>query len=51
MSEAYIYEAIRTPRGRGKAGGSLYSVKPVTLVADLIRELLARHPGLDPGRI
>ena len=52
MSEqAYVYEAIRTPRGRGKQGGSLYSVKPVTLVADLLRELLARHPSLDPGRI
>ncbi len=52
MSEqAYVYDAIRTPRGRGKQGGSLYSVKPVTLVADLLRELLARHPGLDPGRI
>ena len=49
--EAYVYEAIRTPRGRGKPGGSLYSVKPITLVADLLRELLARHPGLDPGRI
>jgi acetyl-CoA C-acetyltransferase len=49
--EAYVYDAIRTPRGRGKPGGSLYSVKPITLVADLLRELLARHPGLDPGRI
>jgi acetyl-CoA C-acetyltransferase len=49
--QAYVYDAIRTPRGRGKQGGSLYSVKPVTLVADLLRELLARHPGLDPGRI
>jgi acetyl-CoA C-acetyltransferase len=49
--EAFVYDAIRTPRGRGKASGSLYSVKPVTLVADLIRELLARHPGLDPDRI
>jgi acetyl-CoA C-acetyltransferase len=49
--QAYVYDAIRTPRGRGKPGGSLYSTKPVTLVADLLRELLARHPGLDPGRI
>ena len=49
--EAFIYDAIRTPRGRGKPGGSLYSVKPVTLVADLLRELLGRNPGLDPGRI
>jgi acetyl-CoA acetyltransferase len=46
----YIYEAIRTPRGRGKRG-ALYSVKPHDLVVGLVDELLRRHPGLDPGRI
>jgi acetyl-CoA C-acetyltransferase len=51
MSEAYIYEAIRTPRGRGKANGSLHGVKPVTLVTGLIDELRTRHPGLDTNRI
>ncbi len=51
MTEAYIYDAIRTPRGRGRASGALYGVKPVTLVADLLRELLRRNPGLDPARI
>ncbi|MCQ0025378.1 acetyl-CoA C-acetyltransferase [Streptomyces somaliensis DSM 40738] len=50
-TEAYVYEAIRTPRGRGKAGGSLYGTKPVDLVVGLIRELLARHPGLDPAAV
>jgi acetyl-CoA C-acetyltransferase len=50
-SHAYIYEAIRTPRGRGKANGSLHGVKPVTLVVGLLDELRARHPGLDPNRI
>ena len=50
-SEAYIYEAIRTPRGRGKANGSLHGVKPVSLVVGLLDELQARHPGLDPNRI
>ena len=48
--EAYIYEAIRTPRGRGKRG-SLYATKPVDLVAGLIAELRLRLPGLDPGYI
>jgi acetyl-CoA C-acetyltransferase len=48
--EAYIYEAIRTPRGRGKRG-SLYATKPVDLVAGLIAELRLRLPGLDPDRI
>ncbi|MER6936254.1 acetyl-CoA C-acetyltransferase [Nocardioides sp. NPDC127514] len=51
MTDAYIYEAIRTPRGRGKQNGSLYSVKPVDLVVGLIDELRARHPGLDPAAI
>jgi acetyl-CoA C-acetyltransferase len=50
-SEAFIYEAIRTPRGKGKANGSLHRVKPVTLVAGLLNELTARHPDLDPATI
>ncbi|MFM9134220.1 MAG: acetyl-CoA C-acetyltransferase [bacterium] len=51
MTEAFMYEAIRTPRGRGKANGSLHSVKPVSLVTGLIDEMQARHPGLDPNQI
>ena len=51
MSEAYIYEAIRTPRGRGKANGSLHGVKPVTLVGGLVDELRTRHSGLDTTAI
>ena len=51
MTEAFIYEAIRTPRGRGKSTGSLHGVKPVSLVTGLIDEMQARHPGLDPNQI
>ena len=51
MTEAFIYEAIRTPRGRGKANGSLHGVKPVTLVTGLIDELRTRHPGMDTNAI
>ncbi|MFP4149077.1 MAG: acetyl-CoA C-acetyltransferase [Nitriliruptoraceae bacterium] len=51
MAEAYVYDAIRTPRGRGKASGSLHEVKPVTLVTGLLNELQARHPELDPDGI
>jgi acetyl-CoA C-acetyltransferase len=51
MGEAYIYEAIRTPRGRGKANGSLHGVKPISLVTGLIDELTRRHPGLDPTAV
>ena len=43
MSEAMIFEALRTPRGKGKRDGSLYEVKPVTLIAGLLRELQKRH--------
>ncbi|MFB6772660.1 acetyl-CoA C-acetyltransferase [Streptomyces sp. NPDC056337] len=50
MTEAFIYDAIRTPRGRGKRG-SLHHVKPVSLVTGLIDELRRRHPGLDPDRL
>ena len=55
--EAFIFDAIRTPRGRGKPGkdgkpgGSLYEVKPVSLVAGLLDELRRRYPDLDPAAI
>lgn len=51
MTEAFIYEAIRTPRGRGKANGSLHGVKPVSLVTGLIDEMRTRHPDLDTNQI
>jgi acetyl-CoA C-acetyltransferase len=47
MSEAFIYDALRTPRGRGKNTGSLYSTKPVSLAAGLLRAALERNPSLD----
>ncbi|WP_329544554.1 acetyl-CoA C-acetyltransferase [Streptomyces sp. NBC_01356] len=50
-TEAFVYEAIRTPRGRGKQTGSLHGTKPVSLVVGLIDEIRARHPGLDPQLI
>ncbi|GAA1185047.1 acetyl-CoA C-acetyltransferase [Pseudonocardia alaniniphila] len=51
IPEAYIYDAVRTPRGRGKASGSLYEVKPISLVVGLIHELRNRFPDLDPSTI
>ena len=41
--KAFIYDAVRTPRGRGRLDGSLADVKPLHLVAGLLRELSARH--------
>ncbi|MGC8530750.1 MAG: acetyl-CoA C-acetyltransferase [Acidiphilium sp.] len=42
MNDALIFEAVRTPRGKGKADGSLHEVKPVTLLADLLNGLQQR---------
>src|SRR3954451_24494675 len=51
MTEAFVYDAIRTPRGRGKNTGSLHGTKPVSLVVGLLEELRRRNPGLDPSRV
>ena len=48
--EAFIYEAIRTPRGKGK-NGALTEVKPLNLVTGLIDELRSRHPNLDENMV
>ncbi|MFD7087585.1 acetyl-CoA C-acetyltransferase [Streptomyces sp. NPDC059896] len=50
-TEAFVYDAIRTPRGRGKANGALHGTKPIDLVVGLIHELRRRLPGLDPAAI
>ncbi|MFE4533794.1 acetyl-CoA C-acetyltransferase [Streptomyces scopuliridis] len=50
-TEAFVYDAIRTPRGRGKAHGALHGTKPIDLVVGLIHELRRRFPGLDPAAI
>ncbi|MDJ0345936.1 acetyl-CoA C-acetyltransferase [Streptomyces sp. H10-C2] len=49
--EAYVFDAIRTPRGRGKANGALHGTKPIDLVVGLIHEIRRRFPGLDPSAI
>jgi acetyl-CoA C-acetyltransferase len=50
-TDAFIYDAIRTPRGKGKKDGSLNTVKPVSLVVGLMKALEERHPGLDTSKI
>ncbi|HEY5834620.1 acetyl-CoA C-acetyltransferase [Streptomyces sp.] len=50
-TDAYVYDAVRTPRGRGKANGSLHGTKPIDLVVGLIHELRRRFPDLDPAAI
>ncbi|ASV40171.1 acetyl-CoA acetyltransferase [Pseudomonas sp. NS1(2017)] len=50
MTQALIFDAIRTPRGKGKADGALHSVKPVNLVAGLLTAL-ARRSDLDTHHV
>ena len=42
MTDAFIFEGLRSPRGKGSADGALYSVKPASLLSGLLRELQAR---------
>ncbi len=50
MNHAYIFDAIRTPRSKGKPGGNLNEVKPIDLVARLLQELQYKHE-LDTARV
>ncbi|MEA2159045.1 MAG: acetyl-CoA C-acetyltransferase [Solirubrobacteraceae bacterium] len=49
-TDALVFDAIRTPRGKGKVNGSLHTVKPVDLVVGLMHEMLVRNDQLDPQR-
>jgi acetyl-CoA C-acetyltransferase len=51
MSEAFVYDHIRTPRGKGKKDGSLHAVKPVDLVVGLLDAVKERNPSFDPNRV
>jgi acetyl-CoA C-acetyltransferase len=50
-TDALVFDAIRTPRGRGKSNGSLHGTKPVDLVVGLMHEMLIRNERLDPNRV
>jgi acetyl-CoA C-acetyltransferase len=50
MPEAYIFDAIRTPRGKGKRSGSLYEVKPIDLLHTLFTALQEKH-DLDTSQV
>ncbi|RJX80674.1 acetyl-CoA C-acetyltransferase [Pseudomonas sp. LS-2] len=50
MTDAFIFDALRTPRGKGKPDGALYSVKPVNLVAGLLTALKSRNQ-LDTSQV
>jgi len=50
MSEAYIYDALRTPRSKGKSSGAFYELKPVDLLATAMQAIQERQ-GFEPKRI
>ena len=50
MPEAVIIDAVRSPMGKGKAGGALAGLHPVDLLAQVLQALVART-GIDPGDV
>ena len=50
MPNAMIFDAVRTPRGKGKKDGSLHEVKPVELLAGLLIQLQKRL-AFDPAQL
>jgi acetyl-CoA C-acetyltransferase len=50
VSEAMIFDAVRTPRGKGKSSGSLYTVRPVDLLATALRAIRDRNE-LDTSQV
>ena len=50
MTHAMIFDAVRTPRGKGKRDGALHEVKPVDLLSGLLQKLQRRH-GFDPAQL
>src|SRR6478735_9371620 len=50
MADAFIYDAIRTPRGRGKADGSLHEVTALNLAAQTLEAVRTRS-ALDPALV
>ena len=49
--QAFVYDHLRTPRGKGKAVGGLHEVKPVDLMVGLLDEVRVRNPSLDVSRV
>jgi len=50
MTHAMIFDAVRTPRGKGKKDGSLHPIKPVDLLGGLLNQLQKRH-DFDPAEV
>jgi acetyl-CoA C-acetyltransferase len=47
LHEVFVYDALRTPRTRGKPTGGLHILTPVALVATLLTEIRKKYPGIE----
>jgi acetyl-CoA C-acetyltransferase len=50
MTEAYVYDAVRTPRGKGKSDGSLHEITPIQLVTQVLEAVRDRN-NLDTSNV
>ncbi|MCA8896826.1 MAG: acetyl-CoA C-acyltransferase, partial [Amphiplicatus sp.] len=50
MTDAFIYDAVRTPRGKGKADGSLHEITPVELATQVLQAVRDRN-NIDTAEI
>ena len=50
MTDAYIYDAVRTPRGKGRPNGALHAITPVNLAAQMLASIRERN-DLDTSRV
>ena len=50
MIDAYIFDALRTPRGKGKSTGSLHQVRAIELLTTVLKEMQCRH-NLDTAQV
>ena len=48
MAEAYIYDAVRTPRGKGKSNGSLHEITSLQLATQALKAIKARISRASP---
>ena len=51
MPDAYIFDHVRTPRGKGKKDGSLHEVTPIRLAAQMLEAIRDRNKGLDTREV
>lgn len=50
MTDAYIYDAVRTPRGKGRPNGALHTITPVNLAAQMLSAIRDRN-NLDTAKV